>query len=260
MVKKLICFLITTIFLLSLASAMTTNIKVKTLPFHEVQITTCAPNSASFTLYERFKETSDEYGDVSFDFSSDKSKFDIIIFVKKNGETVITKKYLNSYSATEDVYIEIAPSSFEFIKTPEPEPEPVVENITEEVSNETENLAEEKSLFSGFVIFGEGGILSAKVRKIIYYVVGIIVLLAIIFFIVRMLRKKGVFNKSDDFKVRKLSELRGNDNELLENAERKIKEAQDEIRKIKNEDKIALAKKKLEEDEKELLRLRRGEE
>jgi len=236
-------------------SAINTEIKIKTLPYHEVQVAVAKPMSSTFESWGNFKNYSDQYGDASFIFSSDKYAFDLIVFIKKDNEKIMTpQKFLESFPAGEPIYLEIAPAGFEFIETPG--------EVIEEVENETiieENVVEPE--VTGSAVFGEGGILS---KKVIIYVIGTIILLGIgAFVIIKIIKKKPKTSK--DIKIKKLSELQDEKKEkvqdkegIIEDAEKKIKEAQEDIRKIRSEDKIKEARQKIIEDEKELMRLRQG--
>lgn len=280
MVKKLIFCLVTFFLLMQITSAVDTEIKVKTLPNHEVQLTTSKANIVSFSVIENFKKNSDEYGDVMFMSSSDEQTFNIIIYLKKNNEKITVNNFTNPYILLDNVagtpvYLELAPAWFVFIKTPvnktnvsEESENATIENITSdenesEVFIETEEEIEQETevQLAGSVIFGDKGFFS---KKTIYYVIGIIVLL-IGFMAVKTMRKKLTGPK--EIKIKKLSEVMeekkkkfNTDKEIIENAEKKIKDAQEDIRKIKNQDKIEQAKKKIIEDEKELMKLRQGKE
>ena len=280
MVKKLIFVLVTFLFLMQIVSAVDTEIKVKTLPNHEVQLTILESSASSLAL-ESFKNNSDEYGDVSFIYSSDKSKFGLILFIKKDGTKIISKKYLESFVVGTPVYLELAPAWFEFIETPTANvsefDNQTIENSTVEgnesevlIESESQEVSEEAgSQITGAPIFGDNGFLT---KKTISYTVGIIALL-IGFFVIKTMRKKLKVPK--EVKVKKLNkaikqkkekpktneEKRFNTNEeIIIDAEEKIKEAQEDIRKIKNEDKIKEAKKKIIEDQERLIRLRQGKE
>jgi len=49
--------------------------------------------------YEKFKAEADRYGDATFKFSSGVQNFNIKIFIKWNGETVIKDTYNENYPA-----------------------------------------------------------------------------------------------------------------------------------------------------------------
>lgn len=251
-------------FFVPMISAIDTNIKIKTMPYHEVQITAFNPSSSSFESWGSLKNYSDQYGDATFTFSSDKYNFNLIVFIKKDNEKVMApKKFLENFEAGEPIYLEVATSGFEFIETPtEIEINETELDENETIQNET-IVGEGSEPVTGFAIFGEGSIFS---NKMFYIITGIILLIAIGgFFIFKNMKKTKKTPK--EIKIKKLSELKEEKKEsikdnksIIEDAERKIREAQEDIRKIKNEDKIKDAKKKLIEDQKELMRLREGKE
>ena len=263
MIKKLVLVLAVCFLLLQVVSATETEIKVKTLPFHEVQVAIMDfSGGGSSTLY-RFINNSNEYGDINFTYSSNELDFHLIVFIKKNNERVIHKQFKEIYIAGDPIYIELAPAGFEFIETPVPVNETLnatIDNSTIE-SNETEteiivdaNVTENKFAIAGFVVFGEEGLLS---KKVIYYFFGIIVFLIIVFFALKVLKKKLRNSKNSGDKGDVGVGKGRSKEETIEDAERKIKEAREEIEEIKNENKIRDAKKKIIEDEKELIRLRK---
>jgi len=256
MKRGLFCIfvLFTVLFTISV-SAIDTEIKIKTLPFHEVQVAVAKPLSSAFESWGNFKNYSDQYGDVSFIFSSEKVSFDLIIYIKKDNEKIMPRQaFLENFPAGDPIYLEIAPYGFEFIETPG--------EIIEE-TNETIEINETESEMTGSAILGEDGLLSGGK---IYYIIGGLLFLVIAFFAFKIIRKKlGASKQPKEVKIKKLSELQAEKKEklndkqsIIEDAESKIKEAQEDIRKIINEDKIKDAKKKLIDDEKELMRLRGG--
>lgn len=248
--------------LISFATASTTPIAVKTLPFHEVQLTTYDTDSSSFIVLERFTGISDRYGDAYFNFTSDKSKFNIIIFIKDlNGNKIIDDKYPEEYSAGEPVSIQLAPSEFEFIETPKVETvslEPETTNVTETIEtnntssiNENSTISPEEEKESPLKIIGYAINKSGVSSTTIYYAAGIILAIILLWILLKLKKKS---KKSADKK-----ESNDSSSKELKEAEEKLKKVQEEINQIKNKDKIAEAKRKLIEDEKELMRLRKGE-
>src|SRR3989344_4130092 len=194
MIKRVIFGLFILILFAQVISAIDTPIKVKTLPKHTVEVVVHDPNPSAFVLYKRFKNESDEYGDISFIFSSDKPNFNLMIFVKKENVKIISEKYPESYPAGEPIYVELAPSWFKLIETPskinETNSSESITNITNVTINETEiddkeiDEGNEKGIITGLTIFGEDGFL-LKNKIYFYYSAGLIVLLAIIFVVVR---------------------------------------------------------------------------
>ena len=117
MVKKLIFCLAVFFLLVQVVSAVDTEIQIKTMPEHEVQVVVIDYASGMEAL-AHFKNTSDKYGDVFFTYSSHETIFNLRVFIKKDGERVISKKSTEGYAVGELVYFELAPAWFEFIATP----------------------------------------------------------------------------------------------------------------------------------------------
>jgi len=263
--KRVLAGFFVFLFLISFASAITNSVQVKTLPYHEVQISAYDPGSSSFSLYEKFMGTSNQYGDVYWNFSidGDDDEFNLVIFIKTLAhEKVIDKKYEKEYPIGEDVYIELAPSSFEFIYPSEDEVEDEpLEEVVEEVNetSETSEPAEVEgtSAITGAAIFGEGGVLRNKVT---YYILGgiagLILIIIIIWFIAK--KKRG----PREIKVRKLSDLKAQQDdeakksEDLREAEEELKDAQSKINAIKNKDRIGDLERDIQKKENELKGLR----
>jgi len=285
--KKIFLTLIIFFLALQIVSATDTIINVKTIPYHTVQLTTFDPSSISFITFERFEGISDKYGDISFTFSSNEVSFKAIAFIKKYGEKVADKKFSQAFPTGQDTYLEIIPAGYTKVETPiinesansQKTPIEFVENTTETTSNETieetiieeEPVEETKITKTGFVLLGEGGILSIK--KIAYLSIIIFLLLTMSFFGVRKLKKISENKAPKEIVIKKLSEVEKEkdeekaktNQERLEEAERKIIEAQEEIKRIKSQsnakaEKIKKAKEKLIEDQKELMRLRNEED
>lgn len=244
-------------------------IKIKTMPDHEVQAILLKAESITSEVLSRFKNTSDKYGDVFFTYTGNSDFQAIKIFIKKDNENILDKKFTGEDLETNPVYLELAPSWFEFIATPVNETlNKTLEDNSTIINNTTndevlpalpENNETETSFsLTGSAFFGEGGFLS---KKTLYFVLGIVVLL-IGFLSVGLVRRKLIpkniiIKKMSEIEAEKKEKIKDKQ-ELIDEAEQKIKEAQEDIRKIRNEDKISQAKKKIIEDQKELMKLREG--
>ncbi len=272
MKKSCVVFLFVLLLAMPLMMAVSTEVKIKTAPFSEVQMVVYDAGIEVFTLLERYIGNSDKYGDISHDFDIADDIFHLKVFVKRDGETLVSgEKFLDNPSGG-FVYLEAAPKNFELIPTPGFENGTAIVNETNaaEVNktevNETEDDKVSKTI--GFSVFGEQGILS---KKHFYYVGGFLFLIIIIGFVAASIKHK--MNSSPrNIKVKKLSEMqeerkenledKGEDikdyKQVIEDAERKIAEAQADIKKIKNNEKIKEMKKKIEDDESELNRLKEG--
>jgi hypothetical protein len=261
MVKKILLTITSILMILPLTFALSTQINIKTLPHHEVQVTASDATISAFSALDKTKKISDQFGDMIANLSIEKP-FNLVVFVKKDGTTIITKKYLEGYSPGENVNIEIAPEGFKFLENPAKTKSNETEkalNVSNEMNvsdSETDNIEEADGIneeesrktagITGKVIE------NTKTSKNIYFGIGGFLLLVVIaLIIVKMLLKHSASkNIKDPFTTRI----------KLEKAERELQKAQSEINQIKNKEKVAEAEKKLEEDKKELERLRKGEE
>lgn len=104
--KKTAIFIWIISLLIPIVSAA--NIDIKTLPNHDVQITLFDEHDGEFLLLERLEDVSDENGDVSFTQSTE-SSFNLIVFVKERGKTILSEKYLRNYDPRKDIKIKILP-------------------------------------------------------------------------------------------------------------------------------------------------------
>lgn len=104
--KRIVIFILLISLLIPIVSAAT--IGIKTLPNHDVQITLFDENDGEFLLLERLEDVSDENGDVSF-VSSTEYHFNLIVFVKENGKTILSEKYSRDYDPQKDIKIRLLP-------------------------------------------------------------------------------------------------------------------------------------------------------
>jgi hypothetical protein len=262
MKRGLIVSVLICITLISLASAYTTPIKIKSLPVHNIQISVCDLNGGSFKSYNNLQGRTDGYGDFNISFASNVSQFNLIVFIKQGQETVLKETYIEKFKAGNPIELEIGPDGYEFIQTPAPqEPEPEI-NTTEENNQTTELIPEaatedSQSPLSGFVTSTK----NFATNKTTLYTIGGVILLIIILIVIIKSSKKKKENKEPEKKTdsKDKKEDKPKEEDDLTQAEEDFRKAKKKLLAIKNKDKIAELKKKLIEDEKELMKLRRGE-
>ena len=270
MANKIFIGLVFFLFVISGVFATDAEIRVKTIPFADVQVSIIDDSS----IIDSSTKTSDRYGDVKFNFSIDSETYSVIIFVKQNYQNIVEPEKFKEQTTGEPLFVEMFPEGFTPIETPNStNVKPVitpqqnisaVENITSGNNtidtNDTEKTNE--GLLTGFAVF-KGGTFST----IAYIVGGIIFLGFIVFMIVKL--SKGRKNNPREVKVRKLSEINQETQrglqERMSDAERKLREAKEELEAIKKQKEsgnskrqaeIEEAKKKLIEDERRLIELR----
>ncbi len=259
--KQIILIVLGLLIILPLFSAYITPIDIKTMPYVEVQVVPFKPDKVSFdVLALTQKGISDQYGDINFTFDFDAPSFNLKVFIKQDGKNIIPPKtFEGSYASGNLLYLEVAPSNFDFIKTPDKEPKinETKQNITEQNQSANETSVELDKGLTGSSVLGKGGIIT----KYKYYFIGVIFIVAIIggVLIGRNFSKR----KKEDYsyeepgerqiKVKKLSEFQAekktnesnqgvmkNSLNTVENpiqeVEEKVKELQDILNKLKNRD------------------------
>lgn len=161
---------------IGVVSAYNTNIHIKTPINKEVQL--AVVNNGA--VIEKWRNNSDVYGDFKVTFTSSLPKFDLIIYLKQGNDDLMPPERLLDNKAGEDIYIEMVPSGFELVETPnetEIEEEVNTTEVNETETNSTEevntseseegldvtlvgvediNESEGGSFFSGFSIFNDG--------------------------------------------------------------------------------------------------------
>lgn len=287
--QSLVIAIIALILLLEIVSAVSTTITVKTLGERKLDVVALKPDEV-YTFFDSYHNTTPKDGVSTFTLETP-SAFNLKIWVKENGETILNQNYEEEYSAGSPLTIELYPEWL--ITQKKLEAEINSRNITNlsdsnSIGNETidsqeettstdelvdvdinTNTTDEKSWFTGLAVNLE----SFNFKSVMYVVGGLILALVIVFMVIMVAKKKSkVYSyyekgynvdkenkKSDEIKVRKLSEVMQQEKkseELIE-AEKKLKELQEEIEKLKNHsNREEQLKKEIIEKERELVRLR----
>lgn len=264
--KRGLTLIVIGVFLFQLVGAIDTQIIVKTIPYHKVDIR--ASNPADDIPIDTFYKTSNLSGDVSVTLSSSLDSFNVAIWVyeeKRGPENVIAyKKFDEAYSSGTTVSLELYPEGYVL-------PVPVEETPAEvPTANHTANATVTNNTSGQSITGAVQGILS---NKVVLYGAGALVLLIIIgiliYFFMRVRKKryyKYGFKKNDwDSYKKEKGDLYNSQNQKqefqeeysgedeLSEAERKIREAQETIRRIKNQGKVTELKNKLQEDKNKML-------
>lgn len=276
MVKKYFAFLVLAIVCVSFVSAADTEIDVKTVPNYEVQLSVSEAGSVAFAEIGRSKAISDQYGDASFTFSINKSKYNLAIFIKKDGENVVDPTRLTNLISGEKQNFTILPAWATAIPTPSATENLSVENSSltnQTLENQTLETAAKKDLVAGngsngnfisstgLFIFEKGKQIFSS--NITYYIIAILAVGVFAF----VIRRKFTWPKAlREIKVKKLSELNAEREEekrkgnKLKEAEEKLKEAQQEVNRLKNKTRVKELEERIEEERKELEKLKEGED
>lgn len=286
--RGLSLLVLVSVVLIVLPFISSAQVNVQSFSNHKVEVRALVAGSI-YTLIESFYGSTDVEGMFSQEVSVDPSEFDIKIWIKNGNDVVVTERF-DGISSTDTLNVIMFPGKIEVVESFE-EPETVndtpANNTVEEIINDTvnetiNNSLEEESLeiekdspegtgITGLSTTEDTGFLSGSS---FYYIIGIVVLLAIGFLGFMGYKKIAHTKQPKQIKVKKLSELRKEQEEgkeavddhtdsyrkEIDEAEKKIEEAQQEIRRLKNEGKIKDMRKKIEEEKKALERLEKGED
>ncbi len=261
------------IFLVSIVSAAKVQINVSTYDNHKVTVSMLKPGDEYYLFDSIFGET-DGFGKFSRIVETNESSLKYIIKVKnQEGAEVFTEK-IDELSTSEGINLYLG-----IEKPADSESEPVVEeqvdtNVSDvdlvennlEAESSGESVETSKGITANVVFDG-----LKKVPNWIYYVIiGVVIVGIAGFFLTRngpphlprfghSAEKLSVTSNS---KGKNLS-ASGNVAYLesqVEEAEKKIREAKQQINKMKNVDKIKEAEEKLKKDQEELEKLKNGDD
>ncbi len=253
--KKLEFLVFLFVFLIPLISSADSLVTIKTISNHNVDISFLRHNQG-YSLIESFHKDSGTSGNVSVTLSTSEEKFDIRVWVKKENIVVVYKKFEEGYAPGSPLEFEVYPDWY--IQQLEIEKEmnarsneissANAEKLNDSLKNE-KNLTlnetkktEEKNVsgmkgITGFFVSVKEGVSG----KMIYYAAIFVLLIALLtagFFALKKMR--GRFPKENyrnEIGIRKLSdkikEEQKSNLEIIENAEKRIKEAQEQIERIK---------------------------
>ena len=287
--RKFLFGFVFAVLLLSLASAGSTLIKVNTLADHEINLQFLNPDNdgvVSFGTPVTLDTGAEGYVEYSFEHTSD--LFDLNVFLMKDGKKVLNKKFTEISNDGNEICLLIVSNDILEIEDPcvkEVVEEEVYEEISEkveqenttlfEIDNQTTNMTDEivsenetksKFNFRNFLsILGfatSDGTEESSSWNFLYYVFGLIALLVVIFFVVRWMRKRKnspkVENKTPQPPTQQISQEE-KPQHSIEDVEKRIFEAQEELKELKKIEEIRRAKKKLAEDQERLRRLQEME-
>ena len=282
MMRKIVLGILFLMLVFPLASAADTAIKVKTLPNHKVSIFIYSSGSLSIDSSFLYK-VSDSNGLVSIVYSAPKTKIDVRVKVETQDGTKLFNELFEEYTSGKPIYIRLDDDEIngEYV-----EPAAVSENVTENETQIEENTSEiipaSNETVTGAVISEEGNEIFSKTAYIV--VIAVVIALVIVLFVFR----KKIFTRdassmgskpnfsppakpssSEGILPNRFLRMNTKNDETrninaavsgseIEDIERKLKDAQKELHLIKNQEKIKFAEKKIEEDRRDLERLKRG--
>lgn len=253
-----ICFLII-LLAMPLVLAISTEVKIKTMPYREVQV---GASKISGESLQFFSNQSDQYGDISFILDFADLKYNLFVFIKEEGTTVATKREYNLVTG-EPVYLEVATPGFEFIDTLAPESKTsssdsstneTINNTTS--ANETETVAEENDNTGNITenlnetlieseekeskISSVAGAAVTKIKEnkkiLIYVFIGIILITGIFMFLHKRKGKGSEEKEERHIRVTKLSDKIAEESkrQAILDMEGKLRQLQNEFDKLRS--------------------------
>ncbi len=268
--KTLILFVFILLVALPVVSAYDTLITVKSYDYHDVNIIVLQPTEEYGLIKSHNNIYTGNKGSAFVTHSSEDSTFKLRIIVKKDGAIIENMAFDGPYNAGTPIELIVPDNLEELLEEEEEDPveEPVEEEEEDPVEEEEEVTTEEENqeaaAIAGNVISDEEN--DGGLSKILYWAFGVLILAGIVGFVMgKVIRARRVklglaSPKESKFKLKKGKEEGYEYKKQLEDAEKKLKEAQSEINKVKNQDKIKDAEKKLDKDREDLEKLRRGDE
>lgn len=261
--KKIILMLLFLVCL-NFVSAIDTEINIRTYPHARANIL-IIQDSDEYQLLEAINQDVPETGELAVIYSGEENDFKVNVQISYEGETLILEKF-GVVSAGEPLYLQVIPGSVSdnFLedeeiqaaeeKTEEGTAAEVAEEKTliESPSETTEKLEEQQAEQAGSGV--TGNVVSGNINgfsKTTYLVLAGIFIALAVFFIVA----KTTFWKKDpayDYKPIKPEMYE----HKIEDAERKIKEVEDEIITIKNKKRLDDLEHKMAEEQRTLTNLR----
>jgi len=269
MVNKLIYFLAAFTIVIALASALT-NVTIKTVP--STSVTVYVTNLDKTKELGAFQGNVSSDGIISFELNTIERYVVVAVTVRLNGKIMRFKEF-SDYDTTNPVLLDLTESASTGTANTTQENITTQGNLTEnttEVNVTQENTTE--VAVSGNITSTPGenvkvtGLTTSnnetKFPKTVYIIIGIVIVAGIIVFIVgkRMIIGGNFFRKEQA----RPSLVYKSSGELTEDKkyaaiESKVKTLQNELIKLKNEDRIKQMEKKIEDDKKELEKLKKGE-
>ncbi len=287
--KKGICvvLLLLTIFSICLVSAIDTQINVRTWPNHKASILVSKPVEPP-PLLNSFHINSGSTGEVSAVYSGDDPIIKITVKITKDGQTVLMQKFENEFATGSPLYLQVIPGRIsDNYKLQDEQREQnatnqaatnqtivnqTSQNATQEnqtapetTNSTTTNTTETNSSITGAVISDKTNKSSFKIPIFVWYILlGLIVAGIIVFGFIKLKPKMKRsetphYERHGRVALKPIHHQEAKDtNSQLAEAERKIREAQEEINKIKNKSKMDEIRSRIQKEQDELSRLEKG--
>ena len=256
---------------ISIVSAIDTQINVRTWPNHKASIFVLKSGEV-YALLNSYHINSGSTGEVSAIYSGDDSSIKITVKITKEGQTVLLQKFENEFTTGSPLYLQVIPNKIsENYKLSDEQRDQnatnqTAKNATQEIQTVPEtinstaiNTTEVNSSITGAVISNNG---NTKIPNFVWYILlALIVAGAIAFGFLklkpRMKNPKTIHHGRVVLKPVSHKEIKDTTSQLAE-AERKIREAQEEINRLKNKSKMDEIRERIQKEQEELSKLEKG--
>ncbi|MDD5193445.1 MAG: hypothetical protein PHF67_02560 [Candidatus Nanoarchaeia archaeon] len=278
--RKKILFLTLILLLLIPVFTNATTLTIKGKPGYNLTINVLNPQNNESSVYSYLTADIGSSGQTNVEFTSGTAKVNIGIIVRVNGKIVKEKELYNVIVQT------ASPIVIDLLDTPLPTPKPSPSPTPTPTPTPSQNLSltptptpavspsptpspEDNTNKTGFLTgFSIGSLtnLSPTAKKVIIYsLIGLGVIIVVVVIIIFLIKRKGKrkLKTNGDFKVTKLSHLtKESEPEDIEEAEKRLKVAKEEIDRINEilnkRRAIKEAEHKLDEERRALERLKKG--
>lgn len=282
--KSFLLLFVLAIMCANFVNAYEVTVQINTVPNFTVNAFFIETRTDAFSAIAIVNEETGKDGIAIMNFSTNKNEFEVKLNLKKDGETFYSVKYNETFSSSQGlIELDFYPKWYQPKNTTNTTVTTQITAVNESESNQTLNETLEvstedsinetssKGRMTVFSVFDSEG----KMNTTLFYYIGGIIILAALIIIFFKYRKYKRNNPQEPKQVKtiKLSELQQqqrfqtneNENKIrsqeekISQAKNMIKEAEDELKRMRdpNINKIEAAKRKLIEDERELMRLRR---
>ena len=257
--KRAYLFGVFVLFLMSFVFA-DTPIVVKTYPNHDVNIFVL-DSTTVYTSFESFlNKNSGDSGEVNVLSSVPNAVVDILLIVKKDGIVLYNKRFEDVSMSSEvnlvipEALIVEEPLVNVTVNETESVNSTIEENVTEVVgTNVSSNESEQSASLTGNAISSFGG----RYKNVaVFVVLGLIIIGGVSFMMIRKMRSPKKLPPGYNIPTVIQKSASTKSPASIEEIENRMADLQKELSKFRNKDKIDAAERKLEQDKKELERLK----
>lgn len=256
--RKILVFMFAFIFLASFVLADTTTLNVKTFSYAKVHLVVLAVNSV-YDVIDTFHTQADWEGNANITYSVSPEYVDLKFQVDGEDGTTLLIERMEDMKTGGVLYVQLIPGDVKKDATPAP----VILNVT---ANETANITANSTIntnqtarLTGNAVSSVKDFVAGKSKYFIWILVVAVVIAGVVLFIIKRPFKISLPASNPEPKIirSETSENKETTNKLLE-AEKKLQEAQREIARMKNQERIREIEKRIAAEQAEIDKLNNG--